>query len=253
MARTPLIAGNWKMHKTVAMTVAFLGEILPKVEEAGCEILVTPPFTALAAAASILRGTRVALGAQDVHWERQGAYTGEISPSMLKEAGCDYCIVGHSERRQFFSETNETVRCKTQSLLAEGLTPIVCVGETLEEREQGRTFEVIDKQVRECFNGASVAGEGTRVVAAYEPVWAIGTGLTATGEQAQEVHARIRQLLKEHLGRAGEDVRILYGGSVTPQNIAGLMSEPDIDGALVGGASLKVESFVAIANYRRHG
>jgi triosephosphate isomerase len=253
MERTPLIAGNWKMHKTVAGAVSFLGELLPKVEGASCEVLVAPPFTALAAAAEILRGTKVRLSAQDCFWERQGAFTGEVSPTMLREAGCSHCIVGHSERRQFFGETNESVRRKAGALLAEGLIPIVCVGETREQREGGLTFEIIDKQVRECFNRLSVAEPGATLVLAYEPVWAIGTGLTATPEQAQEVHGRIRALLWEIFGPRGEAVRILYGGSVTPENAAGLMAQPDIDGALVGGASLKAEGFAAIVHYRRLG
>jgi triosephosphate isomerase len=248
MNRTPLIAGNWKMNKTVAGTVAFLGELLPKVEGAACEVLVAPPFTALATAAQILEGTQVKLAAQDVYWERQGAYTGEVSAPMLREAGCTHAIVGHSERRQYFGETNESVRRKARALLGEGLIPIVCVGETRGEYEAGRTFEVIDKQVRECFNDLSVTGAeaGDRLVVAYEPVWAIGTGLTATPQQAQEVHARIRALLGDIFEAGAEAVRILYGGSVTPENIAGLMAEADIDGALVGGASLKADSFAAI-------
>jgi len=248
--RKPLIAGNWKMHKTAAGAVALLGELLPKVAGAACEVLVCPPFTALAPAADILGGTSVRLGAQDCFWERRGAFTGEISPVMLKEIGCDYCIVGHSERRQSFGETDEIVRRKALALQAEGLVPIVCVGETKEQRESGRAFEIIDKQLRECFN-ASV--DPRAVVVAYEPVWAIGTGLTATSEQAQEVHGRIRRLLGEFFGAAGQGIRILYGGSVTPDNVAGLMAEPDIDGALVGGASLKADSFAAIVNYRRLG
>lgn len=253
MDRKPLIAGNWKMHKTVAGTVAFLGELLPKVEKASCEVLVAPPFTALAAASDILRGTGVLLAGQNCHWERQGAYTGEVSPVMLREAGCSHCIVGHSERRQLFGETNEGVRRKVGALLAEGLIPIVCVGETREERQAGRAFDIIDKQVRECFNGVSAEAPGRRLVVAYEPVWAIGTGLTATPEQAQEVHQRIRGRLVELFGPGGEAIRILYGGSVTPENAAGLMAQPDIDGALVGGASLKADSFAAIVNYGRHG
>jgi triosephosphate isomerase len=257
MERTPLIAGNWKMHKTVAGTASFLGELLPRLEGALCEVVVAPPFTALAVAADILRGSGVSLAAQDVFWERQGPFTGEVSPTMLREVDCAYCIVGHSERRQHFGETNESVRRKAEALLAEGLKPIICVGETLSEREAGQAFDVIDKQVRECFNSSSVATLGAKIgesiVAAYEPVWAIGTGLTATGEQAQEVHELIRRRLVELLGPAGADVRILYGGSVTPENIAGLMAREDIDGALVGGASLKVDSFAAIVHYRRLG
>jgi triosephosphate isomerase len=253
MERTPLIAGNWKMHKTVAGTVAFLGDLLPRVAGAAVEVAVAPPFTALAPAAEILRGTDVKLAAQDVFWERQGAFTGEVSPTMLKEVGCTYCIVGHSERRQHFGETNEGVRRKAVALLREGLIPLVCVGETRAEHEAGRTFEVIDKQVGECFNDLSLAEPARELVVAYEPVWAIGTGLTATPEQAEEVQERIRRLLKGMLGPPGEAVRILYGGSVTPENAAALMAQPDIDGALVGGASLKVESFAAIVNYRRSG
>jgi triosephosphate isomerase len=216
-------------------------------------VVVAPPFTALHAAAWIIRDSGVRLSAQDCYWERQGAFTGEVSPSMLREAGCGYCIVGHSERRQLFGETNDIVRRKMVAVLAEGLIPIVCVGETRAEREGGLTFDIIDKQVRECFNGLSASEPGAQIVVAYEPVWAIGTGLTATPEQAQEVHGRIRDLLRDIFGPQGEAVRVLYGGSVTPENAASLMAQPDIDGALVGGASLKVDSFAAIVNYRRLG
>ena len=247
MARLKFVCGNWKMHKTQGEARELLRALLPLLAPlAGkVQVAVAPPFTALAAAAEALRGTAVDLAAQDVHWERQGAFTGEVSAAMLADAGCRHGIVGHSERRQLFGETDEAVRRKAGALLAAGIRPIVCVGETLAEREAGRTLEVVERQVR-----AALAGLPSQALAglamAYEPVWAIGTGKTATTAQAQEVHAAIRAILRELGGPVADEVRIQYGGSVKPENAAELMSQPDVDGALVGGASLKAKDFLAI-------
>ncbi len=244
-SRLPLIAGNWKMHKTLAEARALAREVRQGAKGASRpEVALAPPYTALAAVAEELAGSTLRLAAQDTFWERQGAFTGAISPWMLLDAGCRYVIVGHSERRQYFGETDETVNRKIKAVLAAGLCPIFCVGETITEREQGRTMEVVATQVRGGLAGLE-ALSGEALVVAYEPVWAIGTGLTATPAQAQEVHGLIRPLLGELLG-TGDQIRILYGGSVTPENSAALMQEPDIDGALVGGASLKAASFLGI-------
>ncbi len=248
MARLKFVCGNWKMHKTQGEARELLRALLPLLAPlAGkVQVAVAPPFTALAAAAEALRGTAVDLAAQDVHWERQGAFTGEVSAAMLADAGCRHGIVGHSERRQLFGETDEAVRRKAGALLSAGIRPIVCVGETLAEREAGRTLEVVERQVR-----AALSGLPSQVLAAlalaYEPVWAIGTGRTATAGQAQEVHAAIRAILRELGGPVADEVRIQYGGSVKPENAAELMSQPDVDGALVGGASLEAGGFAAIA------
>ncbi len=248
MARLKFVCGNWKMHKTQGEARELLRALLPLLAPlAGkVQVAVAPPFTALAAAAEALRGTAVDLAAQDVHWERQGAFTGEVSAAMLADAGCRHGIVGHSERRQLFGETDEAVRRKAGALLSAGIRPIVCIGETLAEREAGRTLEVVERQVR-----AALSGLPSQVLAAlalaYEPVWAIGTGRTATAGQAQEVHAAIRAILRELGGPVADEVRIQYGGSVKPENAAELMSQPDVDGALVGGASLEAGGFAAIA------
>ncbi len=240
----PLIAGNWKMHKTLAEARALAQEIRQGLSpSASVEVAVAPPYTALAAVGTEIAGSKVLLAAQDTFWEEQGAYTGAISPVMLRDVGCHYVIIGHSERRQYFGETDETVNRKVKAVLAAGLFPIVCVGETLDEREQGRTFNVVETQIRQGLAGLA-PGDGERLVIAYEPVWAIGTGKTATPDQAQEVHRLIRGLLPEVAGTVA--IRILYGGSVTPDNAAELMAEPDINGALVGGASLKAPSFLGI-------
>jgi triosephosphate isomerase (TIM) len=246
MARKKFVAGNWKMHKTVPEAVALvkelgagLGDVVGKVQ-----VAVAPAFTALASVAGALRGSAIELAAQNVHWEAQGAFTGEVSAPMLADVGCRHCIVGHSERRQLFGETDETVRKKIGSVLMAGMIPIVCVGETLQEREANRTLEVVGRQVRAALAG--LAAQLSALTVAYEPVWAIGTGKTATAAQAQEVHAAIRKILRELGGSQGEAVRIQYGGSVKPENAAELMSQPDVDGALVGGASLKAADFVAI-------
>jgi len=244
--RQPLIAGNWKMHKTQGEARTLAREIRQGLDPgARSEVVVAPPYTSLAAVAGELAGSTIRLAAQDSFWERQGAYTGAISPVMLADAGCHYVIVGHSERRQHFGDTNQAVNRKLLAVLEAGPVPILCIGETLEERQAGETLQVVAEQLREGLSG--VAGEAREnLVIAYEPVWAIGTGLTATSEQAQEVHAFIRSLLRELFGPAAEGIRILYGGSVTPDNAASLLAKPDIDGALVGGASLKADSFLKI-------
>lgn len=246
-ARRPLIAGNWKMHKTAAEAVDFVRRFLPLVAGvADRDIVLAPAFPALEAVAAALKGTQAALAAQDAFWEDEGAFTGEVSPRMLAAAGCRYVILGHSERRQFFGETDATVRRKVKAVLAAGLIPIVCVGEREEERERGETFSVLDKQLRDGLKDAVTVDPG-RVVIAYEPVWAIGTGRTATAAQAEEAHGFIRGRLAEFASREfAEGVRILYGGSVKPDNIAELMAMPNVDGALVGGASLQAESFARI-------
>ena len=247
MARQKFICGNWKMHKTVAEATALVKELADGLAgDARVQVAVAPTFTALAAVGAAVRGTPLELAAQDVHWELQGAFTGEVSAPMLAEVGVRHGIVGHSERRQLFGETDETVRRKVGALLAAGIRPILCVGELLAEREAGRTLEVVSRQVRGGLAGLS-PDVLMAVTVAYEPVWAIGTGKTATTAQAQEVHASIRALLRELGGAPAADaVRIQYGGSVKPENAAELLSQPDVDGALVGGASLKAKDFLAI-------
>jgi len=247
MSRRPLIAANWKMHKTIAEAEAFARELLPLVAAAGAEIAVAPSFVALAALGRALAGSPVALAAQNVNPNAQGAFTGETSAAMLADAGCRYGIVGHSERRSLYGETSELVAAKASALLAKDIRPIVCVGESLAEREAGKTLAIVGGQLRESL--ASVPRERAReVVIAYEPVWAIGTGRTATPETAQQVHAALRAELIAMFGGAGNEIRIQYGGSVKPENTAELMAQPDIDGALVGGASLDAKSFAAIVN-----
>lgn len=242
--RRPLIAGNWKMHKTLAEARALARAIRQGAAPGRAEVALAPPYTALAAVADELAGSDIRLAAQDAFWEKQGAYTGAISPVMLKDVGCHYVIIGHSERRQHFGETNDTVNRRLKAVLENGLAAILCVGETLEEREGGKTFEVVHTQLR--LGLAAVTAGAERLVIAYEPVWAIGTGKTATPQQAQEVQAFIRSLLRELTGPEAEAIRIQYGGSVTPDNAATLLAQPDIDGALVGGASLKPELFLPI-------
>jgi triosephosphate isomerase len=241
---TKLIAGNWKMHKTLAEARDLAREIVQGVgRETRAEVVLAPPYTALSAVAAEIAGSKVLLAAQDTFWEEKGAFTGAIAPGMLADVGCTYVIVGHSERRQHFGDDDEAVNRKLHAVLAAGLRPIMCVGETLGEREAGKTFAVVETQVLNGLAGFPVS-ERERLVIAYEPVWAIGTGKTATPEQAQEVHRLIRTLLADTLGTSA--IRILYGGSVTPDNAATLMAEPDLDGALVGGASLKAASFLGI-------
>jgi triosephosphate isomerase len=249
--RKPLMAGNWKMNKTIddAVTmVKALKEMVAGIEDV--EILVCPVYTALYAVSNEIKGSNINLGAQNLFWEAKGAFTGEISPSMVKDAGCSYVIIGHSERRQYFGETDETVNKRTKAAFGAGLVPVVCVGETLEEREKNITFKVIETQIRDSFANLT-AEEAATVVIAYEPVWAIGTGKTATPEQAQEVHAFIRKLYKELYKDAADKVRILYGGSVNPKNISDIMKQPDIDGGLVGGASLEADSFTQLVKYSK--
>lgn len=248
--RTPIIAGNWKMNKTVREAVALVRELKAQVADVNnVEIVVCPPFTALSAVAEEIKGTNIILGAQNCHWEEKGAYTGEISAPMLAEMGCRYVIIGHSERRQYFGETDELINRKARILYRFGLMPIICVGETLEQRTQGVTLKVVEQQVRGCLSGIPLDKMLTTVIA-YEPVWAIGTGKTASPEDAQEVQGYIRQLLGELYGKDNaQQIRIQYGGSVTPENIQGLMAMPDIDGALVGGASLTADKFARIVKY----
>ena len=244
--RKPLMAGNWKMNKTIGEAVAMVKALKAAVLDIrDVEILICPTYTALYAVSNEIKGSNINLGAQNLFWEAKGAFTGEISPSMVKDAGCSYVIIGHSERRQYFCETDETVNKRTKAAFGAGLVPVVCVGETLEEREKGVTFKVIETQIRGGMANLT-AEEAAAVVIAYEPVWAIGTGKTATPEQAQEVHAFIRKLYKEIYKDAADKVRILYGGSVNPKNVSDLMKQPDIDGGLVGGASLKADDFAKI-------
>jgi triosephosphate isomerase (TIM) len=246
VARRKFVCGNWKMHKTVAEATALVKELVEgRNGDDRVEVAVAPTFTALSAVSLALRGSTIELAAQNVHFEVQGAFTGEISASMLADVGVRHGIVGHSERRQLFGETDEGVRKKVGALLAAGLRPIVCVGELLSEREAGRTMEVVGRQVRGALTGIPAAALAA-ITVAYEPVWAIGTGKTATTAQAQEVHAAIRAILRELGGGAADAMRIQYGGSVKPENAAELMSQPDVDGALVGGASLKAKDFLAI-------
>jgi len=244
--RTPFVAGNWKMHLDIAEGVALVRELRASLEGVrGVRVAVAPPFTAVHAVAQALAGSAIEVAGQDVHWETQGAFTGEVSAGMLRDAGASCVIIGHSERRQFFGETDETVGRRTRAALAAGLTPIVCVGESLADREAERTLQVVGTQVKDGLRGLS-ADELAKLVIAYEPVWAIGTGRTATAAQAQEVHAAIREMLRDLGGDVADSVPLQYGGSVKPDNAAELLSQPDVDGALVGGASLKASSFAAI-------
>jgi len=251
MARVPLLAGNWKMHGTRAEATALAGALAKSVGNvSGREVLIAPPYTALEAARQAIAGTRILLGAQNVHGEPKGAFTGEICAAMLVETGCTHVIVGHSERRHYFGETDESVNARIRGALAANLVPIVCVGETLAEREAGTTAAIIERQVRGGLAGLDAAAVG-RCVMAYEPVWAIGTGRTATPAHAQDVHRAIRGLLADLAGATvANGVRILYGGSVKPDNVDALMAEADIDGALVGGASLDAASFTRIVQYQ---
>jgi triosephosphate isomerase len=247
--RRRVIAGNWKMYKTQAETRAFFAEFLPLVvNEADCDIVIAPPFTSVTVAVEVTKGSNVAVGGQNLYWQSQGAFTGEVSAGMLAEAGCRYVIVGHSERRQFFGDNDGAVAQKARAAVADGLTPIVCVGESLADREEGRTKEVLSQQ----FLGGPAAltpEEFSRILLAYEPVWAIGTGRTATPEIASAAHAFIRSCVHDQFSaELAASVRILYGGSVKPDNIQGLKAQPDLDGALVGGASLEAKSFAAIVS-----
>ncbi len=248
--RRPIIAGNWKMFKTRAETSAFFDALIPAIQNVDhCDIVVASPFTALATAVEEAEGTRVAISAQNVHWEKEGAFTGEVSVRMIAETGCTYTIIGHSERRQYFGETDETVEKKVQTAINGGLKAIACVGEVLAERDAGQAVEVVRRQVRQGL-GRLTQANLSHIIIAYEPVWAIGTGRTATPDIAAEMHAEIRKTFAEIYNAAAADaLRILYGGSVKPDNISALMKKEDIDGALVGGASLDPASFAAIIKY----
>ena len=248
--RTACIAANWKMYKTVGEAVDFVRELTEKIDSLeDREVVIAPPFTALYVLKELMNKSWISLAGQNCHWEEKGAYTGEISPVMLKDVGCSYTIVGHSERRQYFGERDKDINNKLKALIKIGIRPIFCIGEKLEERESGNTFEVVKTQLNGGLEGLDPVDIG-KVVIAYEPVWAIGTGKTATPSQAQEVH----EFIREHLAmltnkNIANDIRILYGGSVKPNNVDSLMSEPDIDGALVGGASLEVDSFLRIIRF----
>jgi triosephosphate isomerase len=249
--RTPLIAGNWKMHKTSSESVETAAELVKLVAgTTDVDIMIAPVFTALEPVSKVVRNSRVGLGAQNLHWEKEGAFTGEISAPMLVSSGCQYVIIGHSERRQFFGETDRTVNKRIRAAIDAQLIPVFCVGETESERDAGQTFSVLDKQVKKGLEGYLSDDLGTLVIA-YEPVWAIGTGKTATKDQAQEAHRYIRSLIESDIdANLAKAVRILYGGSVKPDNVAQLMQMPDIDGALVGGASLDADSFSRIVKFQ---
>ena len=247
--RKPVIAANWKMNKTIPEAVDFVSSLrqgLSGITTEGIDIVIAPPFTALKAVTDSLADSGVYTAAQDMYWEEKGAYTGEISAVMLLDAGCRYVIIGHSERRKYFGESDTAVNRKIHRAIYHGLIPIVCVGETLEQREMGDTFKIVRTQVEKALDGLSEEGVSSLIIA-YEPVWAIGTGRTATPSQAEEVHGFIRSIIRESYGGlASNSVRIQYGGSVTPENIGKLLKEHDIDGALIGGASLRVDSFMEI-------
>jgi triosephosphate isomerase len=249
--RTPIIAGNWKMNNTAKESKELVLGLLPKISGAQCEVVLCVPFTDIAAVKKLLKGTAVKLGAQNVHFAEKGAYTGEISADMLKELKVNYVIIGHSERRQYFGETDETVNKKIAACLAKKLKPIVCVGETLAEREGGKTEEVLYRQVTEGLKGYK-SKDFDKIVIAYEPVWAIGTGKTATAEDANNTIKYIREVLrKKFSAKIAEKVRIQYGGSMNPKNAAQLMAMSDIDGGLIGGASLKADDFAAVVHYNK--
>lgn len=247
MSRKPLIAGNWKLNKTIKEAIELVTLLKRQIPSSQpVDVVVCPVFTAISDVSEVIRESNIRLGAQDVYWEEKGAFTGEVSASLLKDAGAEFVIIGHSERRQFFSETNQSVNLKTKAVIKAGLIPIVCVGETLKEREENRTFDVVRDHVVGAFSNFSEQ-EFQKAVIAYEPVWAIGTGKVATPQQAEEVHAFIRKEVTKLFGQKSADaLRILYGGSVKADNIAALMAEADIDGALVGGASLEANSFADI-------
>jgi triosephosphate isomerase len=249
--RTPMIAGNWKLHKTLGEAAELVNELIPAVKDNGnVEIVVGPVYTALSTVAQAVSKTNIKVAAQNCYPEPSGAFTGEVSAPLLKDVGCDYVIIGHSERRQIFAESNELINRKAHALAATGLGIILCIGETLEERESEQMFDVLRRQVRSGLKGLSDE-QMKSVVIAYEPVWAIGTGVTASNEQAQEAHAFVRALVGELYDPATADAtRVLYGGSVKPGNVDGLMTQPDVDGALVGGASLKADDFARIVNFQ---
>jgi triosephosphate isomerase (TIM) len=248
--RKPLIAGNWKMYKTVAEAVETARELVQYTAAVNVDVMIAPPFTALAPVAAVVKGTSVALGAQNLFWKNEGAYTGEISPVMLSDIGCQYAIIGHSERRQYFGDTDESVNAKIRAALEHQLIPVFCVGETEVQREARETFSVLDKQVTKGLEGFSPEALSGILVIAYEPVWAIGTGKTATIDQVQEVHAFLRTLVEKRFDNLlAKTVRILYGGSVKPDNVTEIMNMQDVDGALVGGASLSAKIFNSIIHF----
>lgn len=247
MKRKPFIAANWKMNKTIAEAAEFFEAFIPAVKDVSdVDILVAPPFTSLAIAAQKLKGTNILLSSQNVFFEEKGAYTGEIAPVMLTDIGCAYAIIGHSERRQFFGDTDEVVNKKVKAALKAALKVILCIGESLAERQSGNTNSVLKRQLNAGLNDVSI----DNIVIAYEPIWAIGTGVTASPEQAQETHAFVRSELKAMYADKADGVRILYGGSVTPDNVKTLMACADVDGALVGGASLKPDSFTKLVRFK---
>ena len=249
--RKPIIAGNWKMNNTVAAGTALVKELAPLVKDNNAvDIVVCPTFTALAAVCEAVKGTNIHVGAQNVHWEKSGAFTGEISAEMLTELGVEYVVIGHSERREMFGETDEYVNKRAKAALAAGITPIICCGETLETREAGTTNDFVSGQIKAALEGLT-AQQVASLVIAYEPIWAIGTGKTASSDQAEEMCKTIRETVKDlYNEETAENVRIQYGGSVKPANVKELMSKPDIDGGLVGGASLKPESYLELVNYQ---
>ena len=247
--RKPIIAGNWKMNKTPEEAKELVTALVPLVKNAKCDVVICPPFVDLCAVKPIIAGTNIHLGVQNIHWAEKGAFTGEISADMLKAHGVEYAIVGHSERRQYFGETDATVNQRTKAAIAAGITPIICVGESLEQRESGVTNAVVSGQTKAALDGIEAKDVETLVIA-YEPIWAIGTGKTATKEDANATIAVIRGAIAEVYGKdVAEKVRIQYGGSINPKNASELMSMPEIDGGLIGGASLKAEDFSKVVNY----
>ena len=247
--RKPIIAGNWKMNMTPSQAKELVTNLIPLVKDAACDVVVCPPYVDIALVAELVKGTNIQVGAQNIHWAEKGAFTGEISAAMLKEAGAAYAIIGHSERRQYFGETDATVNSRTKAALAASIVPIICVGESLEQREKGETDVVVSGQVKADL--ADIPGEAVAgLVIAYEPIWAIGTGKTATDEQANETIGLIRETIASLYGQAVADqVRIQYGGSMNPKNVKGLMAQAQIDGGLIGGASLKAADFAQVVNY----
>ena len=249
MARKPIIAGNWKMNMTPAEAKELITALIPLVADAQCDVVICPPFVDLPIAVELTKDTNIAVGAQNIHWAEKGAYTGEISAAMLKCVGAEYAIIGHSERRQYFGETNETVNQRAKAAIAAGITPIICVGESLAEREAGETENVVSRQTEAALSGIA-AEDVKKLVIAYEPIWAIGTGKTATKEQANETIASIRKTVERiYCAATAEAVRIQYGGSMNPKNASELMAMPEIDGGLIGGASLKAEDFAKVVKY----
>lgn len=250
MPRRPLIAGNWKMHLTLAEAAELAAAVGTAASDAQCEVMIAPPFTSMPVVAKALRGTKVLLGSQNACWAEKGAFTGEISPLMLKELGCSLVILGHSERRHLFHEDNTMINQRLRGVLSFGLAPVLCIGETLDQRQSGQTMPILESQLREGLTDVSL-DDPSQLVVAYEPVWAIGTGQTATTKQAQEAHAFIRTILADIFEKTiATEIRILYGGSVNSDNVDALMSQMDIDGALVGGAALKIDSFSRIIHHR---